>query len=519
MEDGSVLETDNRSDRPNRPNRSDHPGHAAGDGSLTRTLAEWAGNLSFAELPPAVIEYATSQVVSHLGVVRAGLAHPLGGRLVDAYGPPTADDPDRAAYVLAGLSACLYYEDSLYVGHVAHSSVNVPVADQRRRRLTGERLLTAVVAANECAARVAAAAALGPFRGMGALYVQLVGAVAARLHAAGAPVQRWVDAWGLALAAPPWPLRRAFVGSDAKVLSAAVPVRIALDACAGAAAGLGGAADILEHPDGFLAKFSSAPAPEVVLAGLGRRWHTETLSFKLHPAGSFVDAAIDCAIELHHQLDADDIAQIDEIVVSAARLTMMMDADAQPYLDGGRSAIAALNFSTAYNVATALLTGGVTPDDLAEPACADPHRWALAAKVRLEYDRGLSRELLGATAPLGEALRQAGDGARDWLVDFSGRRDIAPLIPSGQPSTTFERATKAIGSQVEIMLRDGRRLTTARTEAAGSAGPKTRRTHAAIARRKLLATGAPVAVADALGRLSTLDADEVTEALQAALAL
>ncbi|HEX6471606.1 MAG TPA: MmgE/PrpD family protein [Streptosporangiaceae bacterium] len=493
-------------------------GGGARDVPLNHALAEWAGGLSFADLPPDVVDYATSQVISHLGVIRAGLAHPLGQRLFRAYGPPTPGDPDRTAHLLAALSACLYYEDSMYVGHVSHSSVNVPLADQRALRLDGRRLLTAVVAANECAARVAAAAALGPLRGQTATYVQLVGAVAARLHAAAAPVRRWVDAWGLALAAPPWPLRRAFVGSDAKVLSAAVPVRIALDACAAAAAGVGGAPDILEHPDGFLAKFSAVPSPEVVLAGLGRRWHTQTLSFKVHPAGAYVDAAIDCATELYGRLRPGDLADVEEIVVSAPRLTMVMDAEARPYLDRGRSSIMALNLSVGYNVATVLLNGDITPADLAEPACSDPERWALAAKVRLAYEKGLSRSLLGATAPLGEALRQAGGRAHEWLADFSGGRIPSGLAPSGPPSATFERSTKMIGSQVEIVLRDGRRLVSSRAEAAGSAGPHTRRTHAAIARRKLLATGASGATADALGRLPTLDAGELTEVVEAALA-
>ena len=493
-------------------------GDGTRDDTVSRALATWAGGLSYPDLPPRVVDYATSQIVSHLGVVRAGRAHPLGRRLVHAYGPPATDNPDQAAYILAALSACLYYEDSMYVGHVSHSSVNVPLADQRRRRLSGRGLITAVVAANECAARVAAAAALGPLRGQTASYVQLVGAVAARLYAAGAPTRRWVDAWGLALAAPPWPLRRAFVGSDAKVLSAAVPVRIALDACAAAAAGLSGAPDILEHADGFLAKVSSVPSPEVVLAGLGGRWHTETLSFKVHPAGAYVDAAIDCAIELHSRLRPGDLADAEEIVAAVPRLTIVMDAEGRPYLDRGRSPIMALNLSVGYNVATALLTGAVTPADLAEPACTDARRWALAGKVRLAYEKRLSRRLLDATAPLGEALRQAGDRAHDWLADFSGGGEIAGLAPAGPPSATFEEATKAIGARVEVALRDGRRLIASRAAAAGSAGPHTRGAHAAIARRKLLATGASAGVADALGRLPTLDADELTDVIEAALA-
>ncbi|MET9900713.1 MmgE/PrpD family protein [Streptomyces sp. NPDC006446] len=490
---------------------------ASAGGSLTTVLARWASGLRHGDLPGRISAYATSQLISHLAVVRAGMAHPLGQKLVKAFGPPTGDSPDQAAYVLAALSSCLYYEDSMYVGHVSHSTVGVPLAYRREQRLTGERLLAAMVAANECAARVTAASTLGPFRGQTAAHAQLVGAVAAKLHGAGAPVSEWTDAWGLALAAPPWSLRRAFLGSDAKVLSASVPVRVGLDACRAAAAGLTGAEDILEHPGGLLAKVSEVPTPEVVTAGLGTRWHTETLSFKVHPAGAYVDAAIDCASELHDLLTPAEVDGIDEIVVRAARLTMVMDREAHPYLDRERSAILALNLSVAYNVATALLTGAVTTADLAEPATADPVRWALAAKVRLEYDPELSRGLLSATAPLGEALRQAEERAEEWFTAFSGGRTAPGIFPKGRPSSTFEDATKAIGSRVEVTLRSGRRLRAERTHALGSAGAETRRNHRRIALDKLAATGAPTDAMESLRHTASLGAAELDAVIRAVL--
>jgi 2-methylcitrate dehydratase PrpD len=485
--------------------------------SLTQTLAEWAVDLEYERLPAQVAAYAVSQFMSHIATIRAGMAHPIGRKLITAFGPPLATDPDRSAYLLAALSSCLYYEDSMYTGHVSHSAVGVPLAYRRAQRLDGRRCLAAMVAASECAARVTAAAALGPLRGQSASFTHLVGAVAARLHGAGAPARQWVAAWGLALAAPPLPLRRAFVGSDAKVLSASAPVRVALDACDAATAGLGGAEDILEHPGGLLAQFAEVASPEVITAGLGRRWHTETLSFKVHPASAFVDAAIDCAIELHSQLTAREIASIDEITVYAPRVTITMDHAGAPYLNRERSAIMALNLSVAYNIATALVTGSVRPEDLAEPATADPVRWGLADKVRLEHDPELSRNFLCATAPLGEALRQAGDRAAKWLEDFSGQEMRPGLLPQGPPSATFEGATKAIGSSVRIVMRDGRRLGCARAQAAGSAGARTRLSHRDIARGKLLATGVRPDLADALSAVASLSDQDLDDLVAAVL--
>lgn len=485
--------------------------------SLTRRLAEWAAGLRHPDLPERIEAYATSQVMSHLAVLRASLGHPLGRKLVRAFGTPLAQDPCRAAQVMAALSSCLYYEDSMYAGHVTHASVGVPLAFRRAQRLDGRALLTAVVAANECAARVTAAGALGPLRGQGTSYTQLMGAVAARLHGAGAPAELWTDAWGLALAMPPWPLRRALLGSEAKVLSAATPVRTALDACDAAAAGLRGADDILEHPGGLLAKFSHVPSPEAVTAGLGTRWHTETLTFKMHPAGAYVDAAVDCAAQLHTQLSPEDIRDIEEIVVSAARLTIAMDQEGAPYVDRERSAIMALNVSVAYNVATALTTGSVVPADLAEPATADPLRWSLVDRVRLEYDPGLSRQVLRATAPLGEALRQAGERGRQWLADFMGDGPAAAADVGGAPSTTFQEADKAVGARLRVTLRDGRVLTASCERPRGSAGPRTRDTHRELVRDKLALSGTSAEVVDALEDLASLDAPKVDALVRRAL--
>ncbi|MEI5524978.1 MmgE/PrpD family protein [Streptomyces brasiliscabiei] len=490
---------------------------AEAGGSLTRRLAEWAAGLRHPDLPERIGEYATSQVMSHLAVVRASLTHPLGRRLVRAFGSPLDPDPGRAAHVLAALSSCLYYEDSMYAGHVTHASVGVPLAFRRDQRLDGRALLAAVVAANECAARVTAAGVLGPLRGQGTSYTQLVGAVAARLHGAGAPPGMWTAAWGLALAMPPWPLRRALLGSDAKVLSAAAPVRTALDACDAAAAGLRGADDILEHPGGLLARFAHVPSPEVITAGLGERWHTETLTFKMYPAGAYVDAAVDCAVDLHARLSPEEMRGIEEIVVSAARLTLSMDQEGAPYLDREHSAIMALNVGVAYNVATALITGALTPADLAEPATADSLRWALADRVRVEYDAELSRRVLRATAPLGEALRQAGEPGRRWLADFMGAGAAAAAEIGGPPSATFQEAGKAVGARLRITLRDGRVVTASCEQPRGSAGPRTRDTHRALAREKLAATGTSADVSDALERLARLDAREVDDLVGRAL--
>src|SRR3954469_3917926 len=271
---------------------------AADDPTLLQRLTTWASELDLADVPDRVVGKATSQLVSTLAAVRAGAGHPMGVRLLQAFGPVLQPDPARSAYTMAALVPWLRLDDVAFAGHVSASTVTVPMAYAVGRGSDGRQLLAAIIAANEVAARITAATTLGPLRGQLAAHTHLVGAVAGRSHIEEVPADRWVAALGTALSLPTWPGMHGFMGSDANLLSAAVPVRTGLDACDAAAAGIAGPADVLEHPDGFLAHFAHVPVPELVTAGLGRRWHTDTLSYRLHPGGPGLDAALDCTLEL-----------------------------------------------------------------------------------------------------------------------------------------------------------------------------------------------------------------------------
>lgn len=485
--------------------------------ALLEELAGWASRLDLDDVPDRVVAHARSQVLSQLAAARAGQRHPLGAAVVRAFGPPLQPDATRSAYVLAGLTSWLHHDDTAYAGHLSNSTVTVPLAYAHALGLDGRGLLTAVLAADECAARIAASATLGPLRGQSAAHVHLAGAVAGRLRCEGAPAQQWVDALGIAFSMPPWPSLRGFLGSDAKVLSAAMPVRAGLDACDAAAAGLRGPSDVLEHPDGFFARFASVPLPDAVTAGLGTRWHAETTSYKVHPGGPGLDAAVDCAIELAAALGPLSPDDVEEVVVTTSLYTMVVEQKSSAYLDGPRSPVSALVFSTPYTVATALLTGGLVADDFAAPAVGDDRRWQLAAKVRVEHDADMTRASLVCTAPFGEALRQAGDLAGAWLEEVGGRWLVDLVGRPGPPSADFERAEKVTPARVTVRCRDGRIATLQRDIPVGAAGPDTRRDHEAIVRAKFLASGGAPELADVGARLETATAAEVRALLEGAL--
>ena len=485
--------------------------------TLIENLSCWASRLDLDDVPERVVDFASSQVLSQLAAARAGAQHPLGRAVINGFGAPWQDDPERSAFALAGLTSWLHFDDTAYAGHLSNSTVNVPLAYAHALGLDGRRLLTAVIAANECAARITAAATLGRFRGQNAAHTHVAGAVSGRLRAEDAPPSVWMNAFGIAFSMPPRPSLRAFLGSDAKVLSAAVPVRTGLDACTAARAGLVGPIDILEHPDGFLAEFASVPLPEAVDLELGHRWHTETLSFKVHPGGPGLDAAVDCARSLRELLGPLSSADVDEIVVTTSMYTLVVDQKATEFIDAERSPVSALVFHTPYAVATTLLTGGLRAADFALPAVADPDRWRLAARVRLEHDSAMTRDSLLSDAPFGEALRQAGPRAATWLEEV-GTQWLVDLVgvPSA-PAPTFETATKATPARVELRLIDGSVHARELAIPDGAIGPELRASHPAVVRAKFLGTGGPHDVADIAAGLASATPADVRHMLEMAI--
>jgi 2-methylcitrate dehydratase PrpD len=480
------------------------------DEDLLGELATWASGLRYEDIPERTRAIARSQVTAHLAGVRATLAHPLGARLVATLGAPSDPVPARAAKSLAALSIALEYDEVGHSGHPSASAVTVAAAHAIASGRDGRALLTAVVAANECALRYQASTLLGRFfRGQAATYTHLVGAVAAYMHLTGADRDTWARALRLAFAILPRPVASAFLSSDAKAFVAATPVGMALDACAAAEQGLRGPVGVLEAEDGVLVTLADVPVPDALVAGLGVRWHTDTLSFKRFPAGAYLQSPLECAERLAAEHGPFAAAEIEDVLVQGSILTALLEEKSGPHLRGADSAVPALTFSAGYGVATLLLTGAYGPADLTPEALRAPDRWAVAGRVRVEHDHDLTIRMLHATFPLGEVLRQAGPRALGVpaIRDFPGADRILATI--GEPEPTFEHATMAVGGRLTLRLRDGRELVQEVISGTGMAGPDTARRHWELVCDKFLGANGPKEALGALSRLDELTAAEL----------
>jgi 2-methylcitrate dehydratase PrpD len=379
--------------------------------------AEWATTLAYDDIPADVRRAALAQQASTLGAAVWSSTHPAGAQIAQAterqYGGGSVTflggaslSPAGAAYGNAALSMALDFDDTILGGHTGHSTVFAALAYAEQAGASRERALLAQVAANEVAARVASAAAIGPFRGQQTAYIHAIGAAVARAVVAGDDADTLRNALGIAPAQPPWPLERPFFGGDGKYWLASDALRTGLAAVDAARSGQQGTADGIEGDAGFLDSFARIPVPEF-LAGLGTRWHTRAVTVKAVPGCAYVTAPVEAALRIADQTDI-DAADIRSVEVAGSLFATEVNDRAGPYLAREESPIPALTFTVPYNVAVALTDGEHTPRQLAPARVADSAVWNLADRVTVTHDEELTMAALDSEVPVGAMLRRVG---------------------------------------------------------------------------------------------------------------
>jgi hypothetical protein len=169
----------------------------------------------------------------------------------------------------------------------------------------------------------------------------------------------------------------------------------------------------------------------------------------------------------------------------------------------------ALVFHTPYAVATTLLTGSFSWADLAAPLLDDDARWALAGRVKLEHDEAMTRESLRCEVPFGEAIRQAGPRATEWLAEVGGDWLVDLVGTPAPPSATFDGVAKATPARVVLTLADGSVHVAERSIPVGATGDPSRDDHAALVRDKWLSVGGDEKAADVALSLRTASPSDV----------
>lgn len=299
---------------------TDHP---------SQTLATFASQLRFSDIPGAVVERTVNLYVDWLGSALAG----KGARPVESIarfarnagapgvgGAEILTDRSRAtpyfAAMVNGAASHFVEQDDVHNGAVFHpAAVVFPVALALAQvtGASGRDFIAAAVAGYETGIRI------GEFLGRSHYKVfhttGTAGTVAAAATAGrllGLSPLQMLDAFGSAgtQASGLWEFLRD--AADSKQLHTAMAAANGLMAAQLAADGFKGATHILEGAKGMAAGMSSDADPARLVDRLGERWATIETSFKYHAACRHTHPAADAllAVVAQHRLAPEDIGHV-----------------------------------------------------------------------------------------------------------------------------------------------------------------------------------------------------------------
>lgn len=364
--------------------------------NVSAAVAEWAHGLTFEDIPPRVVEEAKNQILSVIAAIHAGHFSEVGrmvSRAMKDWCPgkeatliPSGERTSvhYAIFGNAALSMALFYDDGLLGGHVGSTSVVVPMALAEQLGSAGKDMITAQVIANETASRLGLAMltdALTEYRTPAA---HRLGAALATAKLRKLDAAQTRSALAMAVQDPGVGIRAGFIGSDAKILSAAMSSPAGVQAAELAEQGLVAQGDPIAGEHGLLDLVGRRGAAGAFRT-LGEIWLTETLTYTPFPCSSHVAGAIDCISALLRQHNIDG-RKVEKVEVTVGPDAFELDQEAQQSFAGSETNPSALAFSVRYCVAATLLDKEFSPRQLTRDRIRDEAVWDLAGRVEVKVD-------------------------------------------------------------------------------------------------------------------------------------
>jgi 2-methylcitrate dehydratase PrpD len=277
--------------------------------------------------------------------------------------------------------------------HSTTSALPCVLALADRDDMSGADLLSAYIVAMEVSTRVASAAK-GGFHQAGFHPTGLVGAFGCAVAAARLlhlDELQVAHAQGIVLSMAAGSLEFLEDGAWTKRVHPGFAAASGITAATLAKHGFTGPRSAYEGRFGLYASHLGKRLEEddlqLATEGLGSSWQIDEVAIKPLPACHFTHAVADAAIALHqeHRFSAQNLDSIKRVVAKVPRGTV--EVVCEP-LEPKRKPVTSYDaqFSVPYIVATALLKGRFTLDELEPAALADPAVLALAARVDYEID-------------------------------------------------------------------------------------------------------------------------------------
>jgi len=415
-------------------------------------LSRFACGLSLDQMPTSVVAAAKANVFDTLACAAAGSSAPAVAQTrelaVEWGGAPQASiltfgdrvPAHHAAWVNGTMAHARDYDDT-HDAAVLHAGVSVVpaalAAAELRGGATGANFIAGVAAGLETICRLGIATQIGIIES-GFMYTSLFGHFAATIAAGrvlGLDVNQMVNALGIAYSQVAGNHQVTRDGALTKRMQPGFAAKAALVSVQLAQRNVRGAQATFEGIDGFLRVYLHDRCDRQVLReGLGQRFEFAQLSYKPYPCCRFNHTAIEAALALRASkgIAAERIRRVRVGVNRQAYEAVCTPIEVRKL----PPTIVHSQFSIPYNVAAALIDGGVELGHFSDSSIRRPDILALAQRVDTFVDDDIEREWSRNISPAHLQIEMEDGRVHSLRIDL-------PLGHHSRPMSTADFDAKA----------------------------------------------------------------------------
>ncbi len=369
--------------------------------NATRDLARFGSALRYEDIPADVIARIKLSLLDSLGCCLFGatlpwtqkvaaLAEQEGAKPVATLIGLGRKTSASLAALVNGTSGHAFELDDIHKESIIHAgSIATPVAlglaelnAQKSGKVSGQDVLTAMVAGYEIGHRVGNAATMSLFfRGFhpqGTSGAFVAAATAARMLNLDAT--QFQHALGMA-GSQSGGLMAAQEGAMVKRFHSGRAAQSGVYSAQLAANGFTGILDALEAPyGGYLSTYSDEPNPSRLTAGLGKSWETLNVGYKPHASVTSIHSALDglAAIMQEQKLKAGDIAKVETGLSPMTHVHCAWEYKAQ--------GVTAAQMNLYYGMAVIALDGAAFTEQFREARLSDPQILDFISRITAHVD-------------------------------------------------------------------------------------------------------------------------------------
>lgn len=374
----------------------------------TRRLAEFAANLTLADVPEAVVERAKLLLLDTVGIavrarwdsestepmIRAVEALGLSGGSAHVFGDPAGYAPPGAALLNAALAHSLDFDDTHARGSIHTGAALMPAAFTAAEMCgaSGRDVLAAIIAGLEIVSRLSMALVPADHYDRGLHPSATCGAFASAAAAGrvlGLSAAQMENAFGIALSQTAGSLQFLENGAWTKRFQLGNAAMAGVIAATHAQYGYVGAAQAIEGRYAFLHAYAPNPAPERAIEGLGVQWETLLIGVKPYPSCRYSHAAMDACAAWARE-ESHDWTAIDAVQIGLQRKGIDIIGVPENKKRDVKSAVDG-QFSMHFCAAVALREGGMGWDDY-DRHLGDTDTAALIEKISVVHDERVENE-------------------------------------------------------------------------------------------------------------------------------